>query len=341
MKIKTGSMVLGAFAAAILALVLASCGSSTTGTTADDGRLITGTFDGASASVVKSLSADGQCSGEVCAVKAYGSDGAEVAGEIDPAQNRWRIRVRAGNWMFGFLDGSGQRLGYLAMNGLLAVTIEDGDEVDLGRMRLMNGEMIMDADVEGLGQRGIRSYRGQFGDRDCDGIPAEFDGDEDALAYDPALFDVILVRPHDGLLHAAPCRPVKIAFSQAVDPASVSSTTVIVELADGTPVEGSYEVFADLAEDGFEEDAFEVKFLPAGGFPMAAQVSVTVLSGPEGVLSLAGDELGADVIVSFSVRDFGGTSSVCHDPDDEYRQEMLRERERTRGMEGAPEEAAP
>jgi hypothetical protein len=323
--------------AALCALSLAACGSSSTGTTTDDGRLITGTIDSASASLSKALSTDASCVGDVCGVMAYGSDGSAVEGEIDPELNQWRIRVRAGNWMFGFLDGNGQRLGFLAMNGILAVNVQDGDAIDLGNMRLRGGEMVMDDDEEGLGLMGIRSYRGQFGDRDRDGIPAEFDDDEDVLSYDPSVFDAIFIRPHDGQMHSAPCRPIKVAFSQALDLATVTSASIVVELADGTPVEGTFEVWEDYEEEGFEEDDFEVKFLPAGGLPLGAEVHVTIMSGPSGILSLTGEELPADVNVSFTVRDFGSTSITCHDPDDEYRGEMLRARERE--MEGQADDS--
>ncbi len=326
MKRSLGLMVI------FIAVSLAACGSSST--SYDDGRIITGTLDTASASLSKASATDASCIGGICAVEAYGSDGSRVEGEIEPSLNRWRIRVRAGNWMFGFLDGSGERLGYLAMNGLLAVSVEDGDEVDLGTMRLLDGEMVMDEDEEGLGLLGIRSYRGSFGDRDFDGIPQEFDDDESELSYDPSIFDVIFIRPHDGQLHTAPCRPIKIAFSQAIDDASVTSDSIAVELSDGTPVDGTFEIWEGYEAEGFEEDEFEVKFLPVGGFPLGAEISVTVFSGPDGVLSEGGDELTADVSTTFTVRDFGGTSMTCHDPDDEHREEMIREREREREGEG-------
>jgi len=315
-----------------VALLLAACGSSTD-TASDEGRLITGTIDAAQASLSKAAEADAACLGEVCAVRAYESDGSQVEGEIDPALNRWRIRVRAGNWMFGFLGGDGNRLGYLAMNGILALTVEDGDDVDLGEMGLMGGEMVMYGDAEGLGANGIRSYRGRFGDRDFDGVPAEFDDDEDELSYDPDAFAVILIRPYDGQLNVAPCRPIKIAFSGPVDDATVTAESIAVALADGTPVDGTFEIWEGLEIEGEEEEEYEVKFLPAGGYPMGAEVVLTVLSGPDGVLSEAGDELPEDISTSFTVRDFGGTSLTCHDPDDEHRQEMLRERERERERE--------
>jgi len=324
--------------AVALAFGLAACGSSS-GTAPEEGRLITGTIDGAAASVSKALADDPSCIGSVCAVRAYESDGSQVPGEIDPALNRWRIRVRAGNWMFGFLDGDGNRLGYLAMNGILAVTVDDGDDVDLGNMRLAGGEMVMDEDAEGLGLSGIISYRGRFGDRDFDGIPAELDDDEDELSYDPSAFDVMLIRPHDGQMHVAPCRPIKIAFSQPVDDSTVSADSIIVELADGTPVEGTFEIWEGYEIEGDEEEEYEVKFLPAGGYPMGAVVSLTVLSGPDGVLSEDGDELPEEIGISFTVRDFGGTSLTCHDPDEEHRQEMLRERERERERVGQQEGA--
>jgi Bacterial Ig-like domain len=320
--------------ASVAAVALGGCGSSSDAiSTADDeGRLITGTIDATSgaALTVKSLGASASCLGEICAVRATNADGSEVQGEVLPALNQWRIRVRAGNWMFGFEDGNGQRLGTLAMNGILAMTIEEGDDVDLGPMRLRDRLMIMDQDREGLGTRGIHSFVGAAGDRDYDGIPSEFDPDEDAASYDPAVFDLLLLRPYDGQPHVAPCRPVKFVFNQALDDATVTSDAILVTLEDGTPVAGTFAIWED---DAYNE--YEVKFLPEGGFPMGATVLVTVLSGEDGVKSADGAALPADVSTAFTVRDWGSTSDTCHDPDGELQQLRIQERQRVQDGSGS------
>ncbi len=303
------------------AFVLAACGGSTGATTAEeDGRLITGTLDAeASAMTVKAAGEGGSCIGEVCAFVAYDADGGETQGELEPALNRFRVRVRAGNWMFGFENGAGNRLGYLAMNGITALTVEDGDDVELGETRLRNGQAANEEDAAELGSEGIYSYYGWDGDRD--GVPSPFDADEPAL--DPDRFDVLFMRPYDGQLHVAPCRPVKIVFTKPVDDSTVTAESVKVALADGTAVEGTLSIWED-AEFG----EYEIGFAPTGGYPMGETIAVTVVSGAEGVLSEAGVELGADIATSFEVRDFGGTSQTCHDPDLERQRTRTQERKR-------------
>lgn len=308
-----------------LALALAGCGGSSAGTeeTTDEGRLITGeVLTEAAASVAKAQAVEGSCLGEVCSVAAMNSEGEEVAGEIDPATNRWRVRLRAGNWMIGFLDGDGQRLGSLALNGITALTIEDGDDVDLGRMYFRNNQMNMDDDVEGLGEDGIFSYYGQDSDRD--GIPAAF---EDELAFNPDAFNVLFIRPFDGQPHVAPCRPVKIVFTKALSEISVTADTVQVTYEDGSPVAGELSVWDDA-----QYHEYEVTFTPIGGFEMDATVMITVASGENGVASADGDLLDADVSTSFIVRDWGSTSTVCHDPDHE--RQRLRHQNREQNGSG-------
>jgi hypothetical protein len=312
----------------VFALSLAACGGSTgTTTTAQDGRLITGTLDAAaSAMLVKATNASGACLGEVCARVAYNADGTETQGALTPAENRFQVRVRAGNWMFGFEDGAGNRLGYLAMNGITALTVEDGDDLDVGQARLRGGQATLEEDVAELGSLGLYSYYGQ--DKDRDGMPAAFDPDDPA--FDAATFDVLFLRPYDEQLHVAPCRPIKIVFTKAIDDATVTAETVKVALEDSTAIEGTLSVWEDA-----EYNEYEVTFAPTGGYPMGEAISVTVVSGSAGVLSEAGDELGADIATSFTVRDFGGTSQTCHDPDQERQQIRTQERERARNGDGS------
>lgn len=311
----------------VLALValIGACGSGSSTTTAtDEGRFITGELETTDvlASVVKAAS-DASCVGEVCAMIAYGSDGLEKEGEIDPATNRWRVRVRSGNWMFGFLDGAGQRLGYLAMNGITSLTVEDGADVDLGQMRLRDGEMVMNDDVADLGGNGIYSFYGQ--DADHDGVPNLFGDDEPAI--DTSVFNVLFIRPYDGQPHVAPCRPVKAVFTQPLDETTVSAATIKVEMDDGTPVDGTLSIWEDA-----EFNEYEVTFAPAGGFEMGAAINVIVVSGANGVLSKEGEALPADAATSFTVRDFGSTSMTCHDPDGE--RQLIRTQERERAGSG-------
>lgn len=312
------------FGALGIAFVLAACGGSSTTDSAatDEGRLITGTLDSAAAAmVVKAADRSDSCLGEVCAMVAYNADGNETQGELDPAQNRFRVRVRSGNWMFGFENGAGNRLGYLALNGITAFTVEDGDDIEIGHAMLRDGQAIVDGDVENLGVNGLHSYYLQ--DRDRDGIPASFDADEPAI--DLSVFDVLFVRPYDAQLHVAPCRPIKVVFTKALDEATVTADTVKVALADGTAVIGTLSVWEDA-----EYNEYESTFAPTGGYPMGEEITLTIVSGSSGVLSKEGEALPADVTTSFTVRDFGGTSQVCHDPDAERQQIRVQERERAR-----------
>ena len=312
-----------------IVLALAACGGSTgtnTGTTEEDGRLITGTLDAeASAMLVKAAEAIDACIGDVCALVATSADGTEAQGELTPAENRFRVRVRAGNWMFGFEDGAGNRLGTLALNGITALAVEDGDDLELGQVRLRDGQAAVDDDVEDLGSKGLYSYYAQ--DMDRDGLPAAFDADDPALAADA--FDVLFVRPFDSQLHVAPCRPIKVVFTQAIDDATATADAIRVALGDGSAVEGTISVWEDA-----EYHEYEVTFTAASGYPMGEVISITVVSGAEGVLSEAGDPLPADIVTSFTTRDWGAASTTCHDPDLERQQIRTQERERAQEGDG-------
>ena len=319
--------IIRAIGIAVACAAIAGCGSSSDQSVSDDGRLLTGTLDSAAAAmVIKAADGSADCVGDVCGVIALGSDGSQVQGEILPAENRWRVRVRAGNWMFGFLDGNGNRLGTMALSGITALTIDEGDDVDLGQMRLMNGYVFSEEEVAGLGFLGVRSYHGQ--DADHDGIPNAFGDDEPLI--DPSVFAVLQVKPFDGQPHVAPCRPLKIEFTQTPDQATLTADTIQVSLAaDGSVVAGTISYEEDLV-DG----EYNVKFAPIGGWEMGAVVNVLVVSGDAGVLSATGEPLAADVATSFTVRAFGGTSMTCHEPDDEYQQLQLRQREQAREGSG-------
>lgn len=310
------------------ALFLSSCGgSSDTSSVEEEGRIISGTLDaGISAIAAKAAEESGSCIDSVCAVVAYSANGSPTRGEIDPAQNRFRIRVRAGNWVFGFEDGDGNRLGYLAMNGITAFTVEDGDDVEIGMVRLQDGQATNEADLLGLGSNGLYSYYGRDADRD--GLPMEFDADDPA--FDPNSFDVMMIQPYDGRIHVAPCRSVKVAFTKEIDESSVTPDSVRVTLEDGTPVDGTLSVWEDA-----EYDEHVVSFTPANGYPLGSAIGVSIISGADGVLSAEGEELSDDVETAFFVRDFGGTGQTCHDPDQEQRQIRTQQREQVRlGGEG-------
>jgi hypothetical protein len=318
MKIQT-TLSMALFAA----LLLAGCGfaSDTTEAAAlDTDRSLTGTLDTtASAQLSKVAAMPAACIGDICSVRTYGADGTNLEGELVQAENRWRIRVRNGNWMVGFLDGNGRRLGVLALNGIPALTVEEGDDVDVGHTRLRDGLMMPDEDVADLGGRGMFSYYGPDGDRD--GLPACFDADDPSI--DPAIFNVLFIRPFDAQPHVAPCRPAKIVFTMPLDDATVTTDTIkVLNAADESAINGTLSLWEDAA---FGE--YEVLFTPTGGYPMGAEVNVIVLSGDAGVRAEDGAALTEDVSTSFTVRDWGSTSLTCHDPDQERQQIRVRQRE--------------
>lgn len=308
---------------AVLA-ILSGCGGAAsttdTGTETEEGALITGTIETSGVSALsKSAGSANTCIGDICAMVAYNSDGTETRGELVAAENQFRIRARNGNWMFGFLDGGGERLGYMEMNGVTSFLVEDAEDVDIGTVINRGGHFISDNDVESLGEYGFYSYRKQDSDRD--GIPLAFDSDE--FAIDTSEFDVLFVRPYNEQVHVAPCRPIKAVFTKALDESSVTAETVIISLSDGSTQEGELSVWEDA-----EYSEYEITFAPSGGYAIGEIISVKIVSGPDGVLSKESEELESDVEISFAVRDYGGSGSMCHDPDSD--RQRLREQNRNR-----------
>lgn len=302
-------MKLGKITVALAAMIiLAACGSQVT----EDGRVISGEIvTDTSTSLAKSVGTQSGCVEDICGVRAYNMQGEGVEGEVDPSTNRWRVRVRAGNWMFAFLDGDGNRLGILSMNGITAVTVEDGGDIDLGPMRWQEGEMmrfmVMDRDRERLGLDGI--YACRCGDADHDGIPGALDDDEPPIDLDT--FDVLFIRPHDGALYVAPCRPILVVFTQELDEESVN---LLVTYEDGQPVEGTLEIL----QDG-------LFFIPTEPFALGEIITVTVPGGDDGIRSAEGDVLADDLTIQFTVRELCDPDLSCHDPDREREREQLRQ----------------
>lgn len=320
-------MALKLFAVMVVGLMIggiSACGSSSgTDTDVSSARLISGEVTTDSAlSISKAVAAttDGSAA-DVTNVRAMNSAGDAVNGAFYRETNRWEIQLQAGEWMIGFFDSSDRPIGYLEVEGATAFQIESGNALDLGNVLLANGSAVMIEDIQGLGEQGFRSMYGQ--DDDFDGI---MNGFEDEIAYDPNIFSVIKAKPFDGQQHVAPCRPLKLYFSQPVDEASVTEETLLVTDADGAAVAGTLSYEVDDLEEG-EVPEYEIKFEPAGGYAMGSVINVLATTG---TLNSDGVALDKEYAFSFTVRDFGGTSQVCHDMDGEYRQ---MERERHQGEE--------
>jgi hypothetical protein len=298
-------------------LVLAGCGAGTS--SSEEGVLLSGVIDSSSTtSLSKSNNAggeSGECIEELCGITAYGADGSEVQGEIDPATMRWRIRVRAGEWMFRCRNRNGERAGNIPINGETMFTIEEReDEVDVGTFRYNNGCLEQVGDMADLGCYGI--YPREYLDLDFDGMPADIDDAEPE--YDESVFSILSIRPPDGVLHVSPCRPIRIAFNRALDEASVTDATVIVTNADGEVVAGTLRVTVDD-----EREKYEIVFEPDGGFALEAVISLTVVSGDLGVLSVDGEALTQDAVISFTVTSFQVEDRACYDPHEEQRRHCM------------------
>jgi len=297
-------------------LVLAGCGGASS---SEEGVLLTGVVEPSNTvSMSKSNNAGGGSEGcieELCGITAYGADGNEVEGEVDPTTMRWRIRVREGEWMFRCRNRNRERAGDISINGETALTIEEGEEeVDVGTFRYNNGCLEQMEDVADLGCRGIHPR--EHLDLDFDGIPADMDADEPE--YDESVFTILSIRPHDGVPHASPCRPIRVAFNSALDEASVTDATVIVTNADGEVVAGTLRVTADD-----EREKYEIVFEPEGGFALEAVIALTVVSGDAGVLSIDGEALTQDAVISFTVTSLQMEDRTCHDPHEEQRRHCM------------------
>jgi len=130
MKMRNAIAVIAVF------LMLAGCSGGTSSSdssigSTEEGVLLTGTIDTSDVSLsaaASSGSGEQECVDELCGVMAYGEDGSEVEGEIDPENMRWRIRLREGNWMLGCRNRNGEREGEISINGMTDITVEEGDE---------------------------------------------------------------------------------------------------------------------------------------------------------------------------------------------------------------------
>lgn len=298
-------------------LVLAGCGAGTS--SSEDGVLLSGTIDSSSTTSLSKANGpgggSGECVEELCGITAYGADGSEVEGEVDPATMRWRIRVRAGKWMFRCRNHNGEGTGNIPINGETTLTIEEGEEeVDVGTFRYNNGCLEQMEDMADLGCHGI--HPSEHLDLDFDGIPSGMDNDEPE--YDNSVFSILSIRPHDGVPHASPCHPIRIAFNSALDEASVTDATVIVTNADGEVVEGALRVTADD-----EREKYEIVFEPTGGFALDSVIALTVVSGDAGVLSIDGEALTQDAVISFTVTSYQIEDRECYDPHEEQRRHCM------------------
>jgi len=137
--------------------------------------------------------------------------------------------------------------------------------------------------------------------------------------YDPVVLDeasprVVEVQPADGSTDTDPKAPIRIRFSEPLDPSSVHRGTLRVSAA-GRPLDGGYR----LSEDGTL-----VEFLARGGLPDLQAVQL-VLAGQElgpdgslrnaGITDLAGRSLDEDLVLRFTTRDATPPSLVKTSPE--------------------------
>lgn len=313
-------------------LVLAGCGTGTS--SSEEGVLLTGTIDPSSATSLSKANNwdDGSegCIQELCGITAYGADGSEVEGEIDPATMRWRIRVREGEWMFRCRNRHREHTGTISINGETALAIaENEEEVDVGTFRYNNECLEQVGDMADLGCSGI--YPSGYLDLDFDGIPSVIDLDEPE--YDASVFSILSIRPYDGAEHVSPCRSIRIAFNRALDESSVTDTTVIVADAEGAAIAGTLRVTADE-----EREKYEIVFEPDSSFALEAVISLSIVSGDVGVLSADGEALAEDVVTSFTVTGFGTEDRECYDMHEERREHCMPPPGDDTGGWGGPQE---
>ncbi len=307
---------MAAFLCSILAMNI-GCGS--TDTSAED-RLISGSID---TSVDSDLSKSFLFSQKkrllriewriFASVRAMNANGEEVDGLIYRESSRWEVRLRAGQWIIAFYENDGELAGHFELNGMMAFQIEDGDDIDVGRVRFLNRRGMRTEDLEDLAE--IRQSRSAFGaDSDFDGIPDLLDQNILGELLDVSIFQVISIRPFDGASYVAPCRPVKIYFSAPIDETTLNATSVSV-LEDGIPVDGilSYEVVEEESFDGEAVTEYVVKFTPDSNYPLGSALDIIILGGVDGLLSSTGEQLPASYDFSFTVRDFGEMGSQCYD----------------------------
>jgi Bacterial Ig-like domain len=282
-------------------MLIASCGSGTSDTSdTASGVVVSGAVDSSLSAQVADLDEGSEiCIGEICGIVAYGEDGTTVEGAVNGESYTWEVRVSDGSWMFAFIDAEGNQLGYLEVNGATLLEIA-GDDVDTGTFRYRHGMVEHMGDMEGMSCRAPHAQ-----DSDFDGIPYPFNDEEE---LDPEIFAVLFLRPFDGAPNVAPCRPVGIGLTKAVDDTTVTAETVIVETEAGEVVDGELTI-----EENADYETYAVKFTPTDNFAIGEVIVVKILSGEVGMLSEEGESLAADIEISFTVRDFAIEGETCHE----------------------------
>ena len=302
-------------------IILAVYGCGSTSTSDDEdirtfyGELET---DSTTSSISKAVSAnESVCIGEVCEIKAIDPSGIEREGLIyeDGEIHRWEIQLSAGDWRMGFYNSNGELISYLEANGISEFYVTNGNDLNFGKVRVRNGYAFAENDIEGLGENGIRSSL-RFREMEEN--------------YDTSVFAIYKMIPQDGHLYVSPCRPIKIHLTQAVDINTINEDSFLVmdeneEIIEGTLSYGSEVEF----ESGEIENEYEIKFIPTDGFVLGSTITVSVLSGEDGLLNEDGVPLDKDYIWSFAIRDFGGAGGECYDVDEEFKRERERVRERS------------
>ncbi len=112
------------------------------------------------------------------------------------------------------------------------------------------------------------------------------------------------VTPLDNATDVEPDTEVTVTASEAIDPATVTPDTVLVEL-NGISISGYYEV--DTSSYQLDEAGTKVTFSPPGGLALYTVYKITITTG---VKDLAGNALEEDYIWSFRIRDGSWGSAV-------------------------------
>lgn len=338
----TTSVMLGLLAGVVIS-GLTACGSSATSdTVSGDTRVLSGTITDATATASLSkdaayvASAQSSCIDTECSVRAMNSNGEQENGEMNRETHRWQVRLRAGEWRIGFYNAQGELAGYLDVGDSTTFRLGAGADLDLGLVALMNGFGTLLDDVEGLGELGFRSAYGR--DMDLDGSMDELENE--ISSYDPAIFSIVKVQPFDGKFNVAPCRPVKIYLSQPIDETTLDNSAIAITDAEGAAIEGTFSYEMDDSDEDGEITEYIIKFTPSGSFALGAVINIIVPSSADGLLNADGASLDKEYAWSFTIRDFGDTSSECHDMDSEHRQyrERVRNQEQNNGANQENEE---
>lgn len=331
------SVMLALFAGTVAA-GLTACGSSATNdSSSGDTRVLSGTISDTVTTTSLSKEADygiserSSCIDNKCSVRAMNTKGEQENGEVNQMTHRWQVRLRAGEWRIGFYDTQGDLAGYLDVGDSITFRLGPGGDLDLGPIAIMNGFGTLLNDIEGLGESGFRSAYGR--DMDMDGVTDEME--DETPSYDPSIFSIVKVQPFNGKPNVAPCRPVKIYLSQPIDEATLNNSAITITDAEGTTISGTFNYEMDDSDEDGETTEHIVKFTPSGGFALGDVINVTVPSSVSGLLSADGAPLDKEYKWSFTIRDFGGTSSKCHDMDSEHHKyrERIRNREQNSGSD--------